>query len=143
MMNLPSGGFETLERYVGLSERWIMNSIRFLVPVTILHLSIGVVFAQTPLLDSGAAPHVDLTAVQKKTVYQSISKTQKNNAAPTGFRATVGAVVPDGVSLAPVPATIADLVPQTRGLESAMVEGQVVLVEPKGKQVVAVIVEER
>jgi hypothetical protein len=119
-----------------------MNSIRFVVLVAILHFSIGAVFAQTPLLDSGAAPHVDLTAVQKQTVYQSISKTQKNNAAPTGFRATIGATVPGGVSLAPVPATIAELMPQTRGLESAMIEGQVVLVEPQGKKVVAVIVEE-
>ena len=119
-----------------------MNSIRIVVLVAILHFSIGAVFAQTPLLDSGAAPYVDLTAVQKQTVYQSISKTQKNNAAPTGFRATIGAAVPGGVSLAPVPATIAELMPQTRGLESAMIEGQVVLVEPQGKKVVAVIVEE-
>ena len=51
--------------------------------------------------------------------------------------------MPESVSLAPVPATIADLVPQMRGLESAMVEGQVLLVEPKGKKVVAVVVEER
>jgi hypothetical protein len=32
--------------------------------------------------------------------------------------------------------------PQTKGLESTMVEGQVVLVEPKSKQIVAVIVSE-
>jgi hypothetical protein len=95
-----------------------------------------------PLLDSGAAPHVDLTPVQKRAVYQSISKTQKNNAAPTGFRVTVGASVPPSVSLAPVPATIAELVPQTRGLDTAVVEGQVVLVEPQGNKVVAVIVQE-
>jgi Protein of unknown function (DUF1236) len=120
----------------------MMNSIRFLTLVAFLHLSGVAAFAQTPLLDSGAAPHVDLTSVQQQTVYQSISKTQKNNAAPTGFRAAVGALVPNGVSLAPVPATIAELIPQTRGLESAMIEGQVVLVEPKGKSVVAVIVDE-
>ena len=59
-----------------------MSSIRLLILFAILHFS-----AQTPLLDSGAAPHVDLTAVQKQTVYRSVSKTQKNNAAPTGFRA--------------------------------------------------------
>jgi hypothetical protein len=34
-----------------------------------------------------------MTAAQKQTVYQSVSKTQKKNAAPTGFRATVGALV--------------------------------------------------
>jgi hypothetical protein len=99
-------------------------------------------FAQTPTLDSGNAPHIDLTAAQKQTVYQSVSNTQKNNAAPTGFRATVGALVPSEVGLAPVPATIADLMPQTKGLESAMVEGQVVLVDPVGKKVVAVIAQE-
>jgi Protein of unknown function (DUF1236) len=119
-----------------------MISIRRVTPLVVLFLSTGVAFAQTPLLDSGVAPHVDLTAVQKQTVYQSISKTQKNSAAPTGFRATVGALVPEGVSLAPVPATVAELMPQTKGLESAIVEGQVVLVEPQGKKVVAVIVPE-
>ena len=75
----PVGPFGTSAwtmRYPG--ERWIMNSIRFVVLVAILHFSIGAVFAQTSLLDSGAAPHVDLTAVQKQTVYQSISETQKH-----------------------------------------------------------------
>jgi hypothetical protein len=38
-----------------------------------------------------------------------------------------------GVGLAPVPATIADLMPQT-GLESAMVKGQVVLATPWAKK---------
>jgi hypothetical protein len=37
-----------------------------------------------------------------------------------GFRAAVGALVPDGVSLAPGPATIAELMPQTNGLLSAI-----------------------
>jgi hypothetical protein len=32
--------------------------------------------------------------------------------------------------------------PQTKGLEAAMVEGQVLLVEPQGKKVVAVIAHE-
>ena len=116
-----------------------MNSVRLLVPIVVLSLASGAVFAQTPVLDAGAAPLVALAAAQKQIVYQSISKTQKNNAEPTGFRATVGAPVPDGIRLAPVPATIADLLPQTRGLEAALVEGQVVLVEPQGKKVVAVI----
>jgi hypothetical protein len=92
-----------------------MISIRRLTLFAVLFPSTGVAFAQTPLLDSGAAPHFDLTAVQKQTVYESISKTQKNSAAPTGFRATVGALVPEGVSLAPVPATVAELMPQTKG----------------------------
>ena len=119
-----------------------MSSFRIFISLAALSIAAGAVFAQTPALDSGAAPHVELTAAQKQTIYQSISATQKNSAAPTGFRATIGAPVPNGITLAPVPATIADLVPQTKGLETALVEGQVVLVEPDGKNVVAVIAQE-
>jgi hypothetical protein len=75
-----------------------------------------VVFAQTPPLDSGDALHIDLTAAQKQTVYQSVSKAQKNNAPQRAFRATVGPLVPTGRDLAPVPATIADLMPQGAGI---------------------------
>jgi hypothetical protein len=88
-------------------------------------------FAQTPALDS-ASRKVDLTVAQRQILYQSISNTQKNNAAPAGFRATVGAQMPSGVALVPVPAAIADVMPQTMGLETAMVEGEVLLVEPQG-----------
>src|SRR6516225_8812239 len=88
------------------------RSIRLVILFAAICLAKGAGFAQTPALDSGAGPHVDLTISQRQTLYQSNSKTQKNSAAPTGFRATVGALVPDGVGLAPVPATIAELMPQ-------------------------------
>ena len=119
-----------------------MGFVRLLTPFIVLCFAMGAVFAQTPALDSAAGPQVVLTAAQKQILYQSISNTQKNNAAPAGFRATVGAAVPDGVGLVPVPATIADIVPQTKGPETAMVEGQVLLVEPQGKKIVAVIAQE-
>jgi hypothetical protein len=122
--------------------RAIMGLVRLLTPFIVLCFATGAVFAQTPALDSGAAPQVVLTAAQKQILYQSISNTQKNNAAPAGFRAAVGARVPDGVGLVPVPATIAEIMPQTKGLETAMVEGQVLLVEPQGRKVVAVIAQE-
>jgi Protein of unknown function (DUF1236) len=100
-------------------------------------------FARTPALDAGAAPHLDFSTAQQETIFQSINKIAKNNAAPLGFRAAVGAVMPSSIELVAVPETIVQLVPQTRGLEAAQVEGQVVLVEPKAKQVVAIIVPEK
>jgi hypothetical protein len=115
---------------------------RLLIPIVVLALTAGVVLAQTPALDAGAVPQVELSAVQKDTIYQSISNTQKNNAAPLGFRVTPGAVIPNSILLAPVPGTIADLIPQTKGLEAALVEGQVVLADPSSKQIVAVITQE-
>jgi hypothetical protein len=103
----------------------------FFVPVTVI--------AQTPALDSGALADVEFTTAQKQTLYQSISETQKNNAAPVGFRAAVGARAPSGLELVPVPVTIAELIPQTKGLEAALVEGEVLLVDPREKKVIAVI----
>jgi uncharacterized protein DUF1236 len=111
------------------------------VSIVALSLAGGVAAAQTPAPD--AAPRVELNAAQKGTIYQSISRTQKNNAAPTGFRPVVGAPVPEAVTLAPVPTTIAELMPQTKGLESTMIEGEVVLVDPKSKAVLAVIAKQK
>jgi Protein of unknown function (DUF1236) len=119
-----------------------MNPSRLIAPVLALFFSCGWGLAQTPALDSGAAPSLELSTTQKQTVYQSVTKSQKNNAAPTGFRAAVGAPVPDSVELAPVPATIVELMPQTKGLKAAQVEGQVVLVDPDSKRVLTVIVPE-
>jgi Protein of unknown function (DUF1236) len=115
---------------------------RLFVPVVALFLSVGIGTAQTPVPDSASAPPFELSAAQKQTIYQSISKTQKNNAAPIGFRPAIGATVPEAVMLAPVPATIAELMPQTKGFEATMVEGEVMLVDPKSKQIVLVIAQE-
>jgi hypothetical protein len=117
---------------------------RLIIPLVALTLTLtcGVGLGQTPAPDGAAAPHLELSAAQKLTIYQSISKTQKNSPAPTGFRAAVGATVPESIALAPVPSTIAELMPQTKGLEVARVEGQVMLVDPKSKQVLSVIAAE-
>jgi hypothetical protein len=128
-----------------------MNPSRLIVPIVALPLTCGAAIAQAPAPDGAAAPRIGLSAAQKQTIYQSISRTLiyqsisrtlKNNAAPTGFRPAIGAAVPEAVVLGPVPATIADLMPQTKGLEATMVEGQVMLVDPRSKQVLVVIVKE-
>ena len=118
-----------------------MITKRLILPMLTLSLTAGFAVGQTPTQDSAAAPALELSGAQKSTIYQSISKTQKNNAAPTGFRASVGAAVPPGIELVAVPSTIAQLIPQTKDLEVAMVEKQVVLVDPKSKQVLSVIAE--
>ena len=102
-----------------------MSVARLVAPLVILCLATGGMFAQTPALDN-TARKVDLTPAQRQILYQSISNTQKNNAAPAGFRATVGAQVPGGIVLVPVPDAIAEIMPQTKGLETAMVEGRTI-----------------
>ena len=122
-----------------------MSIVRLFVSLVALSLTAGSASAQTPAPPAGdniAAPHVNLTSAQKQIIYVSVSKTQKNYAAPTGFRATVGAVVPNSIVLASVPATIVELIPETKGLDAALVEGEVLLVEPAGRNVVAVLAQE-
>jgi hypothetical protein len=113
------------------------------ISVAAVWLAASAALGQTPALDAGAAPHVELSATQRQAIYQSVSKTGKNDAAPTGFRAAIGAILPPGITGEPVPATIVQLMPQTKGLEAALVEGQVLLVDPQNKQVVAVITQEK
>lgn len=90
--------------------------------------------------DPAKVPAVELSPAQRQTIFQSVSNTGKNNAAPNGFRVAVGESVPNGVELTPVSNTISTLIPATDGLEVAMIEKQVVLVEPKSKKIVAVVV---
>jgi hypothetical protein len=116
-----------------------MSTSRLIVAVLTLAITATAGFAQTPAQDSALGSALELSAPQKATIYQSVSKTQKNNAAPTGFRASVGATVPAAIELAAMPPTIEELMPQTRGLQVAMVEKQVMLVDPKTKQVLSVI----
>lgn len=100
----------------------------------------GAATAQTPGTDSAAGPALELSAGQKQTIYESVSATQKNNPAPPGFRAALGAQVPDTIELQPIPATIAALIPEIAGSDVAMVEKEVVLVDRNSKRVVAVLV---
>jgi hypothetical protein len=86
-----------------------------------------------------AARSLELSPSQRETIYQSVSKTQKNNAAPIGFRPTLGAVVPKGIDLIPLPNTLGEMIPEARGYEVAMVEKQVLLVDPRSKIVIALM----
>jgi hypothetical protein len=102
----------------------------------------GLSLAQTPAQDTGTGPALELSAAQRDTIFQSVSKTQKNYPAPTGFRVAVGGRLPEAIALSPVPATIAELMPQTKDFQVTMIEKQVVLVDPKTKQIAAVITQE-
>ena len=108
--------------------------------------------AQAPPKDAGTGPApsdratttraLELTPAERLAIYQSITQTGKNNAAPIGFRATVGAHVPDSVELKPLSDTLAKLLPQARDYSIGMVEKEVILVDPGSRQVVAVVTQE-
>jgi Protein of unknown function (DUF1236) len=82
---------------------------------------------------------LELSPAQRETIYQSVSKTQKNNAAPIGFRPAVGSVVPKGIELAPLPDTLGEMIPELRGYQVVMVEKQILLVDPRSKVVMGLM----
>jgi hypothetical protein len=85
-------------------------------------------------------PKVSLSDAQKQTIFQGITgKQAKKNAEPPGFRAAVGAHVPEGIVLERFPKTLVELIPQIGDYEYAMVSNQVLVVEPKSKTVIEVI----
>ena len=114
----------------------------FIVFIGGLALSWSAALAQTPPQDSASAPTLELNPAQRLTIYQSVSQTYKNNAAPTGFRVSVGAHIPDTIELKPVSDTLVKLIPQAKNYTIAMIEKQVVLVDPATNQVVAVVTQE-
>jgi hypothetical protein len=92
--------------------------------------------AQSAPTENGLA---ELSSEQKQLIYQSVDAMHKNNAAPPGFRAAVGATVPTGIELQPVPSAVADVVPEVKATDVAMIEKQVVVVDPKSRKVLAVV----
>ena len=85
-------------------------------------------------------PGLELSQAQREAVYQSISNRQtKKDTAPVGFRAAIGAHVPDSIQLEPLPKAILELVPKTVDYEYAFVANQVLIVEPRSRTVVEVI----
>ena len=85
-------------------------------------------------------PSLELSQSQLETIYQSVSNRQaKKDTAPVGFRAAVGAHVPDSIKLEPLPKAVVELVPRTADYEYAFVANQVLLVEPRSRTVVEVI----
>lgn len=95
--------------------------------------------AQTAAQDAAHGPALELSAAQRQTIFQSVSATQRNNPAPTGFRVSVGAVVPAGIEIETLPDMLATLIPAAKGYRVAMVEKQVMIVDPTTRQVVAVV----
>jgi hypothetical protein len=85
-------------------------------------------------------PNLELSQSQREAIYQSISNRQaKKDTAPVGFRAAIGAHVPDSIKLEPLPKTVVELVPKTADYEYAFVANQVLIVDPRSRTVVEVI----
>jgi hypothetical protein len=80
-----------------------------------------------------------LTAEQRTKVSTTIRQTNVKKVTNVNFNVSVGTVVPRGVTLHALPATVIEVYPQWRGYQFVMVEDEILIIEPGSNRIVAVI----
>ena len=92
-----------------------------------------------PAMQTTAKDSLSLTRSQERIAWKDINKQGASQTAPSGFAASVGATVPDNISLKSVPGNLASRVSALRPYDYALVKGRVLIVNPADKKVVDVI----
>lgn len=82
---------------------------------------------------------LSLTSMQQKAAWRDLYVPSLNQKAPAGFRATIGAVVPSSVTMAPVPSKAASDVPSLKPYDFAMLQKKLVIVNPPDRKIAEVI----
>ena len=92
-----------------------------------------------PAMQSMAKDNLSLTRSQQRTAWRDISKETASQKAPGGFTASVGATIPDDLSLKPMPAKVATRISSLKPYDYALLHGKLLIVNPNDKKVVDVI----
>jgi hypothetical protein len=86
-----------------------------------------------------AADNLSLTHSQERTAWRDIHKQASRQSAPSGFTASIGATVPNGISLQSMPAKVAARVTSLKPYDYALLPDKLLIVNPTDKKVVDVI----
>jgi hypothetical protein len=90
-------------------------------------------------MHSMAKPGLHLTKAQQKLAWRDIDRSSSTQSKPADFTPTVGATVPRGIVLKPVPATLGRQVSALKPYDYARLRHEVLIVNPTDKEVVDVI----
>jgi hypothetical protein len=83
---------------------------------------------------------LNLTGTQEHTIVQSINKQNvKKEVAPSGFKAAVGQALPTSIPLHSLPSDATSQVPAVKSYDYAMLQGQLLIVNPKDRKIVDII----
>jgi len=102
----------------------------------------GQVTTQSPAAttEGGASVNVELSAEQQTEFRSVITEVDVEPVAEVDFDISVGTVVPDTITLTPVPARIVEIVPEYEGyLFFLLPDGRIVIVEPSSLEIVLII----
>jgi len=92
-----------------------------------------------PTIQSMAKDNLSLTRSQQRTAWRDISKVAASQKAPDDFTASVGATIPNDLSLKPMPARVATRISSLKPYDYALLHGKLLIVNPNDKKVVGVI----
>ena len=118
--------------------------------VLALFASVGIASAQnSPMAPAGSPPaaksqgsmngSLQLSAAQKTSIFQSVTKEKVKSPPPANLQVSVGAQIPASIELYPLPANIVADVPAAKAYKYTVSQNQVVLVDPTNMKVVEVI----
>jgi hypothetical protein len=86
-----------------------------------------------------ASDSLSLSGTQQHTAWSDLYVRSLNQKTPSGFDATVGAVVPNSVKVAPVTSRAAGDVPALKPYDFAMLQHKLLIVNPGDKKIAEVI----
>jgi hypothetical protein len=86
-----------------------------------------------------ASDTLSLSTTQQKTAWNDLYVKSLNQKAPSGFAATMGAVVPSKVKIAPVTGKAASDVPALKSYDFAMAQHKLLIINPRDKKIAEVI----
>jgi hypothetical protein len=88
---------------------------------------------------AATSEHLNLTAAQQKEIWQGLSPQATKETAPGNFKPTLGAVAPSSIKLQPLPNKVSDEVPAVKPYDYAMLQNQVLIVEPSTRKIVDIV----
>ena len=86
-----------------------------------------------------ASDKLSLSSRQQKTAWNDIYMKSMYETVPSGFNPVVGAVVPESVTIVPVPPKAASAVPTLKPYDFAQLQNKLVIVNPSDKKIAEVI----
>jgi hypothetical protein len=88
---------------------------------------------------SVAKDQLSLSRVQERTAWRDLSRNAKQQTAPSSFTPSVGATVPDGITLQAMPQRAANQLPALKPYDFALLQNKLLIINPNDKKVVDVI----
>jgi hypothetical protein len=94
----------------------------------------------TTQMNAGEQGGLQLSTAQRTEIWKRLAN-QPATSAPSGFQPKVGATVPPSLQLKSLPNSVSSQVPQVQSYDYAMVQSQVLIVDPATKKIVSIITE--